>query len=149
MTMARKLGWRFDEVSAARLPVPPAQRSRLAVTFAGGEDRLTIRLSGDAGFTEAGTLEASLLPLGGRRLASVTFDLSEVRFISSLSLAVLLTYRRAAIRGGVRVRLRDHFQPVVRDTLETTGMIGLFELVSAGEPTMAASDPPLFAGLGI
>ena len=104
---------------------PPARG--LDVELLGTGDDLTVRLRGEAGFTDAAELEASLCPLCAQGFSSVTFDLSELRFISSLGLAALIRYRRGAVRNGIRVLLADNLQPMVLDLFQTTGILGLFE----------------------
>jgi anti-anti-sigma factor len=86
-----------------------------------------VRLRGAAGVPEAMTLQASVLRLAARRPACVTFDLSELVFISSLALGVLVAYRRGAVRAGARVCLAPDPHPAVREALDRAGLIGLFE----------------------
>ena len=76
---------------------------------------------------EVGALEDSLLPLAGRCPKSVTFDLIELRFISSMAIDVLVHFRRAAVRRGVLVYLAPDMRPEVRDVLQVTGVLDLFE----------------------
>src|SRR5262249_9215416 len=86
-----------------------------------------VRLRGKAGVPEACALEASLLRLAARRPACVTFDLSELVFLSSLATGVLVAYRRGAVRAGARGCLAPDLHPAVRAALDRAGMIGLFE----------------------
>jgi hypothetical protein len=72
----------------------------------------------------------------------VTFDLSELRFISTLAMGVLASYRRAAVRIGARVGLAPDLHPVVREALTRAESIGLFETVGRGSP---GAGPGLFA----
>jgi hypothetical protein len=59
----------------------------------------------------------------------VTFDLSELRFISSLAMGVLVVYRRAAVHAGTRVCLAAGLHPEVREALDRAGLLDLFEVV--------------------
>jgi hypothetical protein len=59
----------------------------------------------------------------------VTFDLGELRSISSLAMGVLVGVRRAAVRTGARVRLARELQPKVREALERARLMDLFEVV--------------------
>src|SRR5262245_43013350 len=61
----------------------PALRLEVEVHETGPE--VVVRLRGEAGVAEAGALEAALLPVVARRPGCVTFDLSELAFISSLA----------------------------------------------------------------
>jgi anti-anti-sigma factor len=99
----------------------------LDVEVFGAGDDLRVHLRGEAGFAEAGKLEVSLLPLSAQRPASVTFDFSKLRYISSLGLAALIRYHRCAVRNGVRVCLADNLQPMVHELFQTTGVLRLFE----------------------
>jgi anti-anti-sigma factor len=121
--------------------------SRLAVAVLEAADEVIVLLGGEAAAADARTLETSLRPLSACCPSSVTFDLSELRFISSLAMGVLVSYRRAALHHGVRVCLSSDMQPQVRDSLETAGMMELFEVV--GEPNSAPSSRVLIGGAGI
>jgi len=111
-------------------PTEPPAAHGLDVQVVGDRNDLIVRLRGDAGFMEADKLEAALLPICAQRPARVTFDLSELRFISSLGLRALVCYRWGAVRAGVRVCLAADLQPAVLDTLQTTGLLELFEVVT-------------------
>jgi hypothetical protein len=58
----------------------------------------------------------------------VTFDLSELTFISSLGMGVLVAYRHGAVRSGARVCLAPDPHPAVREALDRAGLLGLFEI---------------------
>jgi anti-anti-sigma factor len=88
------------------------------------------RVRGEVGIAEAGALGASLSRLVAGRPTTLTFDLSELLFISSLALAVLKAYRGAAVRAGARVRLAPDLHPVVREALDRAELTALFESVS-------------------
>jgi anti-anti-sigma factor len=95
-----------------------------------------VRLRGEAGVAEAGALEASLLRLVARRPARVTFDLSELLFLSSLAMGVLTAFRRGVVRAGGEVRLAPALQPRVCEALDRAGLMGVFE--PAGGATAGA-----------
>ena len=95
---------------------------------------MVVRLLGEAGVVEAGALEAALLRLAARRPEKVTFDLSELEFISSLAMGVLLAYRRGVVRTGGRVWLAPELRPMVRETLSRAELLSLFEVGSGAEP---------------
>jgi anti-anti-sigma regulatory factor len=94
-------------------------------------ERVVVRLRGEADVPEAGALEASLLRPLARRPPSVTFDLSELRSISSLVMGVLESHRRAAVRAGARVGLAPELQPAVRDALIKAELLSRFDAVGA------------------
>jgi anti-anti-sigma regulatory factor len=104
----------------------------------GTEQDIIVRVRGDGGVPESAALGKSILHLSARRPASVTFDLKELRLISSLFIGVLVSYRRGAVRAGTRVCLAPDLQPLVREALQRTGVLGLFETQVSGErPTPA------------
>jgi anti-anti-sigma factor len=116
--------------------------SRLAVEVAATEEGPLVRLRGEAGVAEANFLETSLLPLIATRPARVTFDLTELQLLSSLSMGALVTFRRAVVRAGTRVYLAPNLHPTVREALERAQLMGLFE--AAGD-TPAAGPAPVAA----
>jgi anti-anti-sigma factor len=108
-----------------------------------------VRLRGEAGAEESSALQASLLRLVARRPACVTIDLSELVFISSLAIGVLVTYRRGSVRAGTRVCLAAEFHPAVREALDRVALMSLFEVDDAAEacagpgPVAQATRTPL------
>jgi anti-anti-sigma factor len=66
-----------------------------------GEVQVTCR--GDAGFAGAETLRRVLFGVAARRPRRVGVDLSDVQFVSTLALGVLVAFRGAVERGGGRV----------------------------------------------
>jgi anti-anti-sigma factor len=88
-----------------------------------------VRLRGEAGLAEAGALEVALVPLAARRPPCVTFEMSELEFISSLAMGVLVAFRRGAVRAGVRVCLAIDLRPPVREALERADVLSIFEAV--------------------
>jgi anti-anti-sigma factor len=135
-------------VSSTALTAPHAKPvAKLDVVVLEAADEVIVRLGGETGFMETTTLEASLRPLSARCPKSVTFDLIELRFLSSLSLSVLITFRRAAVRRGVRVCIAPDMQPEVRDMLETAGVLELFEV--SGDFCNSQSQAAVIGGAGI
>jgi anti-anti-sigma factor len=65
----------------------------------------------------------------------VTLDLSELRFISSLAMGVLVTFRRSVVRTGGRVRLAEGFQPAVKEALTRAGLLDLFATDAGRAPS--------------
>jgi anti-anti-sigma factor len=97
-------------------------------------DGVVVKLRGEAGVPEAAALEASLLGLVARRPPRVTFDLGELRFISSLAMGVLVAFRRGAVRTGARVCLAASLHPAVREALTRADLLPLFEAAGESEP---------------
>ena len=113
---------------------------RLKVEVHDTPEGMVVRLRGEAGVVEAGALEAALLRLAARRPAKVTFDLSELEFISSLAMGVLGAYRRGVVRTGGRVCLAPELRPMVREALNRAELLSLFEVGRGAEPD-AAPEP--------
>jgi anti-anti-sigma factor len=115
---------------------PEADR-RLKVEVHDTPEGTIVRLRGEAGVVEAGALEAALLRLAARRPAKVTIDLSELEFISSLAMGVLLAFRRGVVRTGGRVCLAPELRPMVREALNRAELLSLFEVGRGAEPDAA------------
>jgi anti-anti-sigma factor len=90
-----------------------------------------IEVKGEARFDCTGELLNALLAPAACRPAVVTLDLSELRFISSLAMGVLVAFRRGVVRTGGRVRLTEGLQPQVRESLARAGLLDLFETHAA------------------
>jgi anti-anti-sigma factor len=102
----------------------PAWASQLVVEVRDLGNEVFVRLQGEAGYLEATALDAALQPARARRPARVTLDLSELHFISSLALGVLVGFRRSIARTGGRVRFTA-LRPNVRETIERAGLAKL------------------------
>lgn len=77
---------------------------------------------------------ASTLEDGQRNLI---FDLSQVDFLSSAGLRILVTTRKEAMKGGGAVRLAQPSDRV-KDTLEIAGLDVLFEYFASREEAIAS-----------
>jgi anti-anti-sigma factor len=101
-----------------------ARASQLVVEVRDLGNEVLVRLQGEAGYLEAEALDAALQPVRAHRPALVTLDLSELHFISSLALGVLVGFRRSTARTGSRVRFTA-LRPHVRETIEQAGLARL------------------------
>jgi anti-anti-sigma factor len=101
---------------------------------------VVVWLRGEAGLAEAGLLETSLMRLTTQRPTRVIFNLSELRSLSSLAMGVLVTFRRAAVRAGVRVCRATALHSAVREALNRAELMDLFETVGSAPPC-AKPDP--------
>jgi anti-anti-sigma factor len=108
------------------------------VTVGETAEGMVIRVAGEARVDCAGVLLADLLIPAACRPPVVTLDLSELRFISSLALGVLVTFRRGVVRAGGRVRLAGGLQPAVHEALARAELFELFETTADA----AAPRPP-------
>jgi anti-anti-sigma factor len=104
---------------------------------------LVVLIAGEAGVEQATALEVALLRVSARRAPLVTLDLSQLRFLSSLAIGALVTFRRGVVRAGGRVRLVPRLQESVRESLERTGVMVLFDLAGEIEAPGAVPRPPV------
>jgi anti-anti-sigma factor len=104
----------------------PESPSQLEVSASETACGVVIRLKGVAAVNESEALLADLLALTSCRASLVTLDLSDLRFISSLAMGVLVTYRRGVVRRGGCVVLAEDLQPAVREALERAEVMSLF-----------------------
>jgi anti-anti-sigma factor len=111
----------------------------LEVEVRSTEEGPVVQLRGEAGIHEASVLEAALLPLVAKRPECVTFDLTQLRFIASLAMGTLVSFRRAAVRAGIRVRLAPGLHSEVREALERARLMELFETVDVHLPRVATA----------
>ena len=97
---------------------------KLEVVVSDLPDEVLVCLKGEAGYLEADILSAALEPLSARRPQLVTFELSELRMISSVGLSILVDFHKSTVRNGGHVRFRGH-HPNVRDVIEQTKLLML------------------------
>ncbi len=89
----------------------------------------------------SGDLESLLLERLEQGCRGVVLDLSELDYISSAGLRVVLMAGKRLCAGGGRLalaRLRDS----VRDLFEMSGFLSLFPVLATVDEAMAASRPP-------
>jgi anti-anti-sigma factor len=137
------LGWLVERPAAASEPAPaveppvpvgravastrfPDPAPRLVVSTGLTADGLVIRIRGVAGVNQSGELLSGLLAASARRLSVVILDLSDLQFISSLAMGILVTYRGSVFRAGGTVRLAERLQPEVHAALARAGLLELF-----------------------
>jgi anti-anti-sigma factor len=104
---------------------PRPRQIEVSITEKAGD--AVIQLKGEATFTQARALEAGLLALSAWWPRRVTLDLSELTFLSSLALGVLVEFRRGVVRAGGCVRVAPNLQPQVREALEAAKLFELFD----------------------
>ena len=115
----------------ARSPLRPAPLApTLELKVHQSSDGLIVRVKGEATIQCAGALLDGLLVATAQRPAVVTIDLAELRFISSLAMGLLVTYRRGVMRWGGRVRLVPNIHRSVHEALARAELLDLFEASS-------------------
>src|SRR5262249_53379281 len=90
---------------------------------------VVVRLVGEGNYLAAESLQRSLTGLTVRRPSLVVFDLSELSFVASLMLGVLINFRRGLVRNGGRGVLPS-LQPNVFEVLQAAGLHEVFEITS-------------------
>ena len=129
-----------DQVGPSAVSAPYVSRRTPAVPTVevavnDTSEGMVIRVKGEARAEFAGALLDGLLGPTARRPALVTLDLSELRFISSLAMGVLVTFRRSVVRTGGRVRLAEELQPAVKEALMRAELFDLFATDAATAPS--------------
>ncbi len=97
------------------------------------EDAAIVALKGEAGFQDVSTLQFHLRQLLSRRLALVLLDVSELRFIASLGLGVLVEFRRGLLRTGGRLKLTG-LRPHVLEAFRRARLDDLFDICDCSIP---------------
>ena len=118
-------------------PVRERRQTRLDIEIERRPQGFIVRLDGDAGILEAEDLDFRLMLLVGRRPDLVVFDLSNLGYVSSVTLGLLVSFRRALLKHGGRVRLAG-VQPLVREILHRAGLTERFEVASSVDAALVA-----------
>lgn len=90
------------------------------------DGRLVAILSGELDTAAAVETEAALRPLFESQGKDLTLDCTELEYIASSGLRILMNLVKKAKAGGERIILKN-VNEVIRDVLEMTGFIDLFE----------------------
>jgi anti-anti-sigma factor len=100
-----------------------------------------VRFGGEGGYLAGDALQGRLTPLMAHRPQLVVFDLAELALVASLVLGVLVGFRRALARHGGQVKLAC-LQPAVRETFQTAGLLGLFEVTATLDEALSVNGEP-------
>jgi anti-anti-sigma factor len=106
--------------------------SRLEVAIHDLAGEVVVRLVGEASCLESGVLDAELLPVCARRPALVTLDLSELLFISSIVMGILVRFHLHVVRTGGRLRVTA-VRAEVREAMERAGLTMLLEAIDVSD----------------
>jgi anti-anti-sigma factor len=98
----------------------------LAVTINELAQGVVLRLEGSASFNNLDRLQFALIRLVARRMPLAVLDFSELTFIASLAMGVLVTFRRDLGRWGGRVRIAGA-RPEIYEALQVAGLTDVFE----------------------
>ena len=90
------------------------------------EGKLVAALSGELDTAAAAEAEAALEPLNDSAGKDIVIDCTELEYIASSGLRLLLNILKKAKASGSRIILKN-VNEVFRDVLELTGFVSLFE----------------------
>ena len=90
------------------------------------EAQIVAILSGELDTAAAPETEKALQPLQDSKGKEIVMDCTELEYISSSGLRILLSILKQAKSVGSRVVLKN-VNDVIRDVLELTGFISIFE----------------------
>jgi len=97
---------------------------------------IVVRIAGDAGLHSIDALQMQLNRLIAKRAPLVVFDLSELRFVSSLALGAFVEFNRGMNRNGCSVRLAA-LQPLVFKAFQHAMLDTVLELRASVETALA------------
>ena len=90
------------------------------------DKQLIAVLSGEMDTAAAVEVETALQPLFNSKGKDIVLDCTELEYIASSGLRILLNLLKKVKAGGGRVIMKN-VNEVIRDVLELTGFISLFE----------------------
>jgi anti-anti-sigma factor len=99
-------------------------------------EAIVVRIAGDAGLQSIDTLQSHLNRLIAKRAPLVVFDLSELRFVSSLAMGAFVEFNRGMVRNGCAVRLAA-LQPLVFKAFQHAMLDTVLEIRASVESALA------------
>jgi len=102
---------------------------------------VVVTLNGQLDIPGAGTLERQLTTLLVRHPKHVVFDVTDVTFISSLAMGVLMTFRRGCTTHGGRITLAGA-HPMIAGSLKHAGLQTLLPMSATVEEALASVATP-------
>jgi len=112
---------------ASRRGGPAVAPGELNVVVSGGDASYELRLLGELDMSTASQLSDELLRVTSGGARHVTVDLSDLMFIDSTGLSVLITGLKHLRQGGGDLALRSP-NPGTRKVLEITGLTEVFAI---------------------
>ena len=106
---------------------PTVEPGGLNVVVSGGDTSYELRLFGELDMSTASQLRDELLRVTSGGARHVTVDLSDLMFIDSTGLSVLITGLKRLRQGGGDLALRAP-NPGTRKVLEITGLTEVFAI---------------------
>ena len=99
----------------------------MTITIQETEERFIATLSGELDTAAAQETEQALSPLLDSKGKEIVLDCTDLEYISSSGLRVLLSILKQAEKVGSRVVLKN-VNEVIRDVLDISGFISIFEI---------------------
>lgn len=99
----------------------------LKVVVSGGEGQYEVRLAGELDMSTAPQLREELLRLASEGAAQVTLDMTDLAFVDSTGLSVLITGLKRFRQDGGDMALRSPSPGTLR-VLEITGLTEVFSI---------------------
>jgi anti-sigma B factor antagonist len=98
----------------------------MITTIKEAEGKIVAKLSGELDTAAAQEAESALAPLLDSKGKDIVIDCTDLEYISSSGLRVLLSILKQAKSVGSTVTLKN-VNDVIRDVLDLTGFISIFE----------------------
>ena len=92
------------------------------------EDKFLVTLKGEMDTAAAEDVEKTLQPLFAANGKDVEIDCTQLEYIASSGLRILISILKGAKSGGSRVIIRG-MNDDIKDVFKLTGFINLFEIV--------------------
>ena len=92
------------------------------------EDKFLVTLEGELDTAAAAEVEQTLQPLYNSQGKDVMIDCSQLEYIASSGLRILISILKGAKAGGSKVVLKG-LNDDIKDVFKLTGFINLFEIV--------------------
>lgn len=99
----------------------------MTITIQETEERFIATLAGELDTAAAQETEQALSPLLDSKGKEIVLDCTDLEYISSSGLRVLLSILKQAEKVGSRVVLKN-VNEVIRDVLDISGFISIFEI---------------------
>ena len=105
------------------------------------DDALVLHLNGDAGVEQADELDRQLRACLLIKRALIVLECSGLTFLSSVSLGVLLRFRKEIIDAGGKLALAA-LKPIVHESLRRAGLHQIFALYDDVESAIKSAANP-------
>jgi len=107
----------------------------MQITVEERSEAIVVRIVGDAGLQSIDALQSHLNRLIAKRPPVVVFDLSELRFVSSLAMGAFVEFNRGMVRNGCDVRLAA-LQPLVFKVFQHAMLDTILEMRASVESAL-------------